>query len=128
MTDYDRYDRLRQALAATPSSPKGERRPPKEGWHHQDAALTMANDWTQTHDLVALAQLDAAGRPEQLTARRALHFYVDAIWEAPKRRGEQPTASLSYDVVAALSDLFAELVNNAQAAIAEAGGPDPDHR
>jgi hypothetical protein len=51
---------------------------------------------------------------------------VDAIWEAPKWRDEAPTASPAYDVVAALRDLFAEMVGNAQAAIAEAGDPDPD--
>ena len=72
MTDYDRYDRLRQALAAMPPSPKGERRPAKEGWHHQDAAVTMANDWSETHDLPALAQLDAAGRAEQWLGRPQL--------------------------------------------------------
>ena len=61
----------------------------------------MAGDWTQTHDLTALGQLDAAGRAEQLAARQALHLYVDAIWEAPKGRAEAPTASPAYDVVAA---------------------------
>lgn len=126
MTDYERYDRLREALAATATSPKATYGVAKEGWHHQDAALSMANDWTQTHDLSALAQLDAAGRAEQLAARQALRFYVDAIWEAPKWRDEEPTASTAYDAVAALSDLFAELVGNAEAAIAEAGDPDPD--
>ena len=45
---------------------------------------------------------------------------MDAIWEAPKWRGEAPTASPAYDVVAALRDLFAELVGNAEVAIAEA--------
>jgi hypothetical protein len=123
MTDYERYDRLREALA-TATSPEAAHGVAKEGWHHQAAALAMADDWTQTHDLPALAQLDAAGRAEQLAARQALHFYVDAIWEAPKWRGEAPTASTDYDVVAALSDLFAELVGNAEAAIAEAGDPD----
>lgn len=39
---------------------------------------------------------------------------------------EQPTASPAYDVVAGLSDLLAEMVGNAEAAIAEAGDPDPD--
>jgi hypothetical protein len=126
MTDYERYGRLRQALAATATSPKAAHGVAKAGWHHQDAALSMANDWTQTHDLPALAQLDTAGRAEQLAARQALHLYVDAIWEAPKWRGEAPTASPAYDVVAALRDLFAELVGNAEAAIAEAGDPDPD--
>jgi hypothetical protein len=86
----------------------------------------MANDWSETHDLPALAQLDAAGRAQQLAARQALHLYVGAIWEAPKWRREQPTASPAYDVVAALSDLFAELVANASTAIEEAGDPDPD--
>ena len=123
MTDYERYDRLREALAATATSPKAEHGVAKAGWHHQAAAL---DDWTVTHDLPALAQLDAAGRAEQLAARQALHLYVDAIWEAPKWRDEAPTASPAYDVVAALRDLFAEMVGNAQAAIAEAGDPDPD--
>ena len=126
MTDYERYGRLREALAATATPPKAAHGVAKAGWHHQDAALSMAEDWTQTHDLPALAQLDAAGRAEQLAARQALHLYVDAIWEAPKWRGEAPTASPAYDVVAALRDLFAELVGNAEAAIAEAGDPDPD--
>ena len=122
MTDYERYRRLREALTATATSPQAAH----GGWHHQAAARAMADDWTQTHDLTALAQLDAAGRAEQLAARQTLHFYVDAIWEAPKWRGEQPTASPAYDVVAALRDLFAELVANAEEAIAEAGDPDPD--
>jgi hypothetical protein len=122
MTDYERYRRLREALTATATSPKA----PHGGWHHQAAARAMASDWTLTHDLAALAQLDAAGRAEQLAARQTLHLYVDAIWEAPKGRGEAPTASPAYDVVAALRDLFAELVGNAEDAIAEAGDPDPD--
>jgi hypothetical protein len=126
MTDSERYDRLREALAATATSTKAAHGMAKEGRHHQDAALSMADDWTQTHDLPALAQLDTAGRAEQLAARIALYSYVDAIWEAPKWRGETPTASAAYDVVAALSDLFAHLVGNAQTAIAEAGDPDPD--
>ena len=126
MTDYARHDRLREALAATATSSKAAHGVVKEGWHHQDAALSMADDWTQTHDLPALAQLDAAGRAEQLAARQALYSYVDAIWEAPKWRGEEPTASTAYDVVAALSDLFAELLGNAQTAIAEAGDLDTD--
>ena len=126
MTEYEHYDRLREALAATATSPKAAHGVAKEGWHHQAAALSMADDWTQTHDLPALAQLDAAGRAEQLAARQVLHLYVDAIWEAPKWRGEAPTASAAYDVVAALRDLFAELVGNADAAIVEAGDPDPD--
>ncbi|SRR6266581_6740145 len=126
MTDYDRYDRLREALAAVAAAPgttKGS--PAKAGWHHQDAALAMADDWTQ-HDLPALAQLDAAGRAHQLAARQALHFYVDAVWEAPKWRGQAPTASPAYDVVAALRDLFAELVGNVEVAITAAGDADPD--
>jgi hypothetical protein len=127
MTHYERYDRLREALAATATSPTAAAHGvAKEGWHHQDAALSMANDWTETHDLPALAKLDAAGRAEQLGARQTLHLYVDAIWEAPKWRGEAPTASPAYDVVAALRDLFADLVANADQAIAEAGDPDPD--
>src|SRR5512132_1071234 len=71
MTDYERYGRLREALAATATSPKAAHGVAKAGWHHQDAALSMANDWTETHDLPALAQLDAAGRAEQLAARQA---------------------------------------------------------
>jgi hypothetical protein len=126
MTDYERYDRLREALTATTTSPKAAHGVAKEGWHHQTAALSMAADWTRTHDLPALAQLDAAGRAEQLAARQVLYFYVDAIWEAPKWRNEKPTASAAYDVVAALRDLFAELMGNADAAIVEAGDPDPD--
>jgi hypothetical protein len=126
MTDYERYGRLCEALAATATSPKAAHGVAKAGWHHQDAALSMAGDWTQTHDLPALAQLDAAGRAEQPAACQALHLYVDAIWEAPKWRDEAPTASPAYDVVAALRDLFAELVGNAEAAITEAGDPDPD--
>jgi hypothetical protein len=122
MTDYERYRRLREALTATATSPKAAH----GGWHHQAAGRAMASDWTLTHDLAALAQLDAAGRAEQLAARQTLHLYVDAIWEAPKGRGEAPTASPAYDVVAALRDLFAELVGNAEDAIAEAGDPDPD--
>jgi hypothetical protein len=55
MTDYERYDRLREALAATPPTPNGQGGPAKAGWHHQDAAVAMADDWTQTHDLPALA-------------------------------------------------------------------------
>ena len=58
MTDSERYDRLREALAATATSTKAAHGVAKEGWHHQDAALSMADDWTQTHDLPALAQLD----------------------------------------------------------------------
>lgn len=54
-----------------------------------------------------------------------IYLYVDAIWEAPKSRGEAPTASHAY-VVAALCDLLAEPVGNVEAAIAEAGDPDPD--
>ena len=126
MTDYERYDRLRDALAATATPPKAAHGVAKAGWHHQDAALSIADDWTQTHDLPALAQLDAAGRAEQLAAREVLHQYVEAIWEAPKWRGEEPTASPAYDVVAALSDLFSELVGNAATAIADAGDQDPD--
>jgi hypothetical protein len=127
MTDYERYDRLRAALSATAATPKAPAHGvAKEGWHHQEAALSMANDWTETHDLPALAQLDAAGRAEQRDARETLHHYVDAIWEAPKWRGEAPTASPAYDVVAALRDLFADLVANADQAISEAGDPDPD--
>lgn len=122
MTDNERYGRLREALTATATSPKA----PHGGWHYKAAAQSMASDWTLTHDLAALAQLDAAGRAEQLAARQTLHLYVDAIWEAPKGRGEAPTASPAYDVVAALRDLFAELVGNAEDAIAEAGDPDPD--
>ena len=83
-------------------------------------------DWTLEHDRPALALLDAAGRAEQLAARQALWLYLDAIWEAPKCRGKAPTSSPAYDVVAALSDLMAELTANAQAAITEAGDPDPD--
>lgn len=41
-------------------------------------------------------------------------------------RDEAPTACRAYDVVAALLDLFAEMTAAAQAAIAEAGDPDPD--
>lgn len=126
MTDYERYSRLREALAAMATSHEAAHGPAKAGWHHQDAALSMADDWTQTHDLSALALLDAAGRAEQLAAREVLYLYVDAIWEAPKWRGEAPTASPAYDVVAALRDLLAELVGNAEAAIAAAGDPDPD--
>lgn len=54
------------------------------------------------------------------------HKLLRAADEAPKWRGEAPTASPAYDVVAALRDLFGELVGNAEAAIAEAGDPDPD--
>lgn len=127
MSHYDRYGRLREALAGAATAPKAEAASaPKAGWHRQDAALAMANDWTEAHDLPALAQLDAGGRAEQLAARQALHFYVDAIWEAPKWRGQAPTASPAYDVVAALRDLFGDMVNNAETAIAEAGDPDPD--
>jgi hypothetical protein len=122
MTDYERYRRLREALTATATAPKAAH----GGWHHQAAGRAMASDWTQAHDLVALAQLDAAGRAERLAARQALHLYVDAIWEAPKGRGEAPAASPAYDVVAALRDLFAELVGNAEGAIAQAGDPDAD--
>ncbi len=71
MTDYERYGRLREALAATATSPKVAHGVAKEGWRHQAAALSMADDWTQTHDLSALAQLDAAGRAEQLSAHSA---------------------------------------------------------
>ncbi len=44
MTDYERYDRLREALAATATSPKAAHGVAKAGWHHQDAALSMAGD------------------------------------------------------------------------------------
>jgi hypothetical protein len=126
MTDHERYDRLREKLTAMAASPSAAHGAAKAGWHHQNAALSMVDDWTQAHDLPALAHLDAAGRAEQLAARQALHLYVNAIWEAPKWRGEKPTASPAYDVVAALADLFGELVGNAEAAIAEAGDPGPD--
>ena len=126
MTDYERYDRLREALTATGTWPEAAHGGAKEGRHHQVAVQFMAEDWTHTHDMPALAQLDAAGRAEQLAARQMLHFYVDAIWEAPKWRGEAPTESPAYDVVAALRDLFEELVGNAEDAIAEGGDPDPD--
>jgi hypothetical protein len=122
MTDYDRYDRLRQALTATGRhTARGDRA--KVGWHHQDAALSMANDWSERHDLPALELLDPDGRAEQLAARSALFQFVDAIWEAPKWRQQSPTASPDYDVVAGLRDLFAELVGNAEQAIAAAGDP-----
>lgn len=54
----------------------------------------MVSDWTETHDLPALALLDAAGRAEQLAARQALLFYLTAIWEAPKcvTRHQPPAA------------------------------------
>ena len=86
----------------------------------------MASDWTQTHDLTALAQLDAAGRAEQLAARRSAPPLRGCHLGSTEGRGEAPTASPAYDVVAALRNLFAELVGNAEDAIAEAGDPDPD--
>jgi hypothetical protein len=124
MTSYQRYELLRAAIAAIKTTP--ETGPAKAGWHHQEAAIGMSDAWAEAHDAPALALLDAAGRAEQLAAREALHFYVDAIWEAPKWRGQRPTASPAYDVVAALRDLFAAMVASAETAIAAAGDPDPD--
>jgi hypothetical protein len=66
------------------------------------------------------------GGPSSSPPAKRIHLYVDAVWEAPKWRDEAPTASPAYDVVAALRDVFGELVGNAKAAIAEAGDPDPD--
>src|SRR5260370_24581469 len=127
MSDYDRYDRLREALSATPAVHEFTA-DASAGWHHQNAATDMAADWTQAHDLPALALLDAAGRAEQLAARQALYSYLDAIWEAPKWRGQEPTASPAYDVVAALRDLLGAPVGNAPTVIATSRDPDPPDR
>ena len=126
MTDYKRYHRLREASRRRRPRPKPRTAVAKRDGTTRMPARPYLATRTQTHDLPALAQLDAAGRAEQLAAREALYFYVDAIWEAPNWRGEAPTASPAYDVVAALRDLFDELVSNADDAIAEAGDPDPD--
>jgi hypothetical protein len=49
--------------------------------------------------------------------------YVNALWEAPRARGESPADLPDYDAVAALRELFAELVAAAEQAPGAAGDP-----
>jgi hypothetical protein len=52
--------------------------------------LALCDDFTEAHDLPALAKLDPAGRAEQAAARQALHSFPAVIWEAPKWRKRGP--------------------------------------
>ena len=58
---------------------------------------------------------------DNMRERHALHDYAVALWEAPKWRGEAPTAAPAYDAVAGLVDLLAHLAGNADDAIVIAG-------
>jgi len=85
--------------------------------------LDLVGDWAQRHDQPALDALSAAQRAEQLAARRVLWKYVNALWEVPRARGESPADLPDYDAVAALRELFAELVAAAEQAPGAAGDP-----
>ena len=49
--------------------------------------------------------------------------YVDALWQEPRQHGENPADLPDYDAVAALRELFAELVAAAEQAPGAAGDP-----
>ena len=83
--------------------------------------LDLVGDWAQRHDQPALDALSAAQRAEQLAARRVLWEYVNTLWEAPRQRGESPADLPDYDAVAALRELFTELVAAAEQARDAAG-------
>jgi hypothetical protein len=100
--------------------------PYRDAHRHQLAVLDLVGDWSQRHDQPALAALSAAQRAEQLAARRVLWEYLNALWEAPRARGESPADLPDYDAVAALRELFAELVAAAEQARDAAADPAGD--
>jgi predicted metal-dependent hydrolase len=100
--------------------------PYRDAHRHQLAVLDLVGDWSQRHDQPALAALSPAARAAQLAARRALWESLNAIWEAPRRHGESPADLPDYDAVAALRELFAELVAAAEQARHAAADPDGD--
>jgi hypothetical protein len=100
--------------------------PYRDAHRHQVAVLDLVGDWSQRHDQPGLAALSPAGRAAQLAARRALWEYVNAMWEAPRQRGEDPAGLPDYGAVGALRELFAELVAAAEQAQGAAGDPAGD--
>ncbi len=95
----------------------------EQGHEHQFAAIEILNAF-HDHDEKALTELNAHGRAEQLEARQVFYDYVDAIWEQAKGAGLSPADLPEFDAVAALRDLAAELVSNAEQARANAGEDD----
>ena len=122
MTDYERYGRLREALTATATSPKAAH----GGWHHQAAARAMASDWTLTTTWRHWPSSTPPGGPSSSPpAKRSTSTWMPSGKHRKGAAKRRPNHR-AYDVVAALRNLFAELVGNAEDAIAEAGDPDPD--
>ena len=100
--------------------------PYRDSHRHQLAVLDLVGDWSQRHDQPALAALSPAQRAAQLAARRVLWEYVDALWQEPRQHGESPADLPDYDAVAALRELFAELVAAAEQARDAAADPAGD--
>lgn len=61
-------------------------------------------------DRAALAALSPEAREAQLQARHVLHEYLTDVWQAAKRRDEDPAGNPEYSGVAALRDLLMYLV------------------
>ncbi|MBP2327538.1 hypothetical protein JOF56_007923 [Kibdelosporangium banguiense] len=61
-------------------------------------------------DRAALATLSPEARQAQLAARHALHKYLTDVWQAAKRRDEDPANNPEYTGIAALRDLMMYLV------------------
>jgi hypothetical protein len=90
---------------------------------HQGMSIELIDAFTE-HDSAGLAELDAAGRAEQLDARQKLYDYVDRIWEDAKARGLDPAAQPEWNVVAGLRDLTFALAGQASQAQDDAGDED----
>jgi hypothetical protein len=84
---------------------------------HQQTAIALCDGFTPL-DQAALTRLGPEDLTAQFEARLELFEYVDALWDQAKAAGRDPANNPAYTTAAALRDLIAELLSNAE----EAGG------